>query len=117
MTKVTIRFTQVKGSFPPSTLDSQESWDTQRDLPFVHPDDGPAKLLWNFVTQLIEEKHNCSAARVLIQSIAVTFSVGRLGMEECQFVESVALEKKLKELGGGASMVEVLHVVYGIVGS
>ncbi|TGO30340.1 hypothetical protein BPAE_0006g00800 [Botrytis paeoniae] len=117
MAKVAIKFTQVKNISSALTPRAQESWDTQSDLPFVHPDDGPAKLLWNFVTQLIEEKHNCSATCVLIQSIAVTFSVGRIGMVECQFVDPVALGWKLKELGGGASMVEVFHVVYGIVGA
>ncbi|TGO80546.1 hypothetical protein BELL_0005g00290 [Botrytis elliptica] len=117
MTKVTIRFTQVDDPSPPAILDSQESWDTQRDLPFVHPDDGPAEILWNFVAQLIAEKHECSATSVLIHSIAVTYWVGRLGMAECRFVDAGALGLKLKELGGGASMVEVLHVVYGIAGS
>ncbi|TEY82956.1 hypothetical protein BOTCAL_0026g00190 [Botryotinia calthae] len=117
MAKVTIKFTQVKDVSPTLIPGAQEQWNMQRNFPFVHPDDGPAKILWGFVTQLIEEKHNCSAARVLIQSIAVTFSVGRLGMVECQFVDPVALGWKLKELTGGASTVEVLHIFYRIAGS
>lgn len=64
-----------------------------------------------------KKKHNCSAARVLIRSIAVTFSVGRPGMVECQFVDPVALGWKLKELRGGAPTVKVFHVVYRIAGS